>query len=260
MDENTVNGYLGRIGVDRPPALDEAALADLHRAHQMTIPFENLSIHLGEAISLTEDDLTRKLLTRRRGGFCYELNGTFALLLESLGASVTRVAARVYSDGWPGPPFDHLALLVQLPGEIRTWLADVGFGAHSTFPLRFDDRGEQADPGGVFQLADAEDTDVDVLQNGEPVYRLERRGRALADFTPSCWWQQTSPTSHFTQKPICSRLTERGRISITGRTVIRTEDGNRNEQPLDSDTALLAAYREHFGIRLDRVPALAQPG
>ncbi|HEV2374645.1 MAG TPA: arylamine N-acetyltransferase [Streptosporangiaceae bacterium] len=117
MDEQTVRAYLDRIGAERPQVLDEAALAGLHRAHLMTVPFENLSIHLGEPISLAGHDLISKIVTRRRGGFCYELNGAFALLLEALGADVVRVAARVYGgDGRLGPPFDHLALLVRLPG------------------------------------------------------------------------------------------------------------------------------------------------
>src|SRR5439155_2799294 len=132
----------------------------LHRAHLLAVPFENLSIHLGEPISLAPEDLFDKIVTRRRGGFCYELNGAFALLLEALGARVARLAARVYGDGRPGPPFDHLALAVYLDGG--PWLADVGFGRHTTYPLRFDERGEQDDPGGRFRLVDAPDGDLDV--------------------------------------------------------------------------------------------------
>src|SRR5262249_48688823 len=114
MDETTVAAYLDRIGATRPPVLDGAALGALHRAHLLTVPFENLSIHLAEPISLAEGDLADKIVTRRRGGFCYELNGTFALLLEALGANVVRAAARVYGDGRLGPPFDHLTLIVRL--------------------------------------------------------------------------------------------------------------------------------------------------
>ena len=87
LDEPAVTAYLDRIGLQRPAVLDEAALRALHRAHLMTVPFENLSIHLDEPISLTEGDLVSKIVTRRRGGFCYELNGAFALLLEALGAA-----------------------------------------------------------------------------------------------------------------------------------------------------------------------------
>jgi len=256
MDESTLTAYLDRIGAQRPGGLDEAALHVLHRAHLMTVPFENLSIHLNEPISLAEGDLVSKIVTRRRGGFCYELNGAFALLLEALGAHVVRVAARVYGDGRLGPPFDHLALIVRLRGGTGRWLADVGFGSHSTYPLRSDSRQEQDDPAGLFSLADSKAGDVDVLKDGQPQYRIERRERALADFIPTCWWQQTSPASHFTQSTICSRLAEDGRISLSGRTLIRTSGGSRTEQHLPTDEAVLGAYREHFGIILAQVPAV----
>jgi N-hydroxyarylamine O-acetyltransferase len=258
MDAPELAAYLHRIGAERPAVLDAAALGVLHRAHQSTVPFENLSIHLGEPISLDEAGLLGKIVTRRRGGFCYELNGAFALLLESLGAQVIRAAARVYDgEGRLGPPFDHLALVVRLPDGSGPWLADVGFGAHSSYPLRYDGRQPQDDPGGRFEVADAPGGDVDVTKDGAPQYRIEPRPRALADFAPTCWWQQTSPDSHFTRSTICSRLTGDGRISLSGRTLIRTSDGTRTEHELGTDAEVLAAYREHFGIALDRVPAVA---
>ncbi|MBO0806774.1 MAG: arylamine N-acetyltransferase, partial [Actinobacteria bacterium] len=74
------------------------------------------------------------------------------------------------------------------------------------------------------------------------------------EFVPTCWWQQTSPRSHFTRSVICSRLTWNGRVSISGRTLIRTGRGQRSEENLPDDQAVLAAYREHFGIGLTRVP------
>ena len=99
MDHETVVTYLNRVGVPASAVGDAAGLRALHRAHQQTVPFENLSIHLAEPISLDERDLIDKIVHRRRGGFCYELNGAFALLLEALGARVSRVAARVSISG-----------------------------------------------------------------------------------------------------------------------------------------------------------------
>src|SRR6185437_10707982 len=122
MDPGMVAAYLGRIDAAQPQALDAAALGGLHRSHQMTVPFENLSIHLSEPISLAGDDLLDKIVSRRRGGFCYELNGAFALLLQALGATVIRVAARVYGEGGRlSPPFDHMALIVTPPDGSGRW-------------------------------------------------------------------------------------------------------------------------------------------
>jgi N-hydroxyarylamine O-acetyltransferase len=249
-----VRDYLARIGVAQPAVLDAAALAELQLAHLLAVPFENLSIHLDEPISLEPGDLVAKIAGRRRGGFCYELNGALAMLLEALGAQVSRVAAKVYGENGLGPPFDHLALVVELADGTGPWLADVGFGTYSSYPLRFGDRDPQRDPAGEFLLADTPDGDVEVRKDGAPQYRIEPRIRTLADFAPTCWYQQTSPHSHFTQGSICSLLTADGRVSIAGRTLIRTSAGNRTEQQLNSDDEVLAAYRDNFGISLDRVP------
>jgi N-hydroxyarylamine O-acetyltransferase len=255
LDAGAISDYLDRIGAMRPAVLDGQALRELHQAHLLTVPFENLSIHLGEPISLAEDDLLDKIVRRRRGGFCYELNGAFALLLEGLGAPVQRLAARVYGADGPGPPFDHLALVVKLADGSGPWLADVGFGAHSSFPLRLGSSSVQHDPGGEFALIDAVHGDLEVRKDGAPQYLLERRPRSLAEFGPTCWWQQHHPDSHFRKNTICSLLTADGRISIAGRTLIQTSAAERRERELVSDAELLAAYMEHFRIRLDRVPA-----
>jgi len=172
LTKGMLAAYLARIGVPEPLVLDAEALRGLHRAHLMAVPFENLSIHLGDPISLNEADLIDKIVGRRRGGFCYELNGAFACLLERLGAVVRRVSARVYGDdGTPGPPFDHLALVVRLPDGTGPWLADVGFGSHSTYPLLADARSGQADPSGQFLLAGRPDGDIDVGKDGRPPAR-----------------------------------------------------------------------------------------
>ena len=185
MDQSTLTAYLGRIGVSQPQTVSAATLRDLHRAHQTAVPFENLSIHLSEPISLAERDLLDKIVTRRRGGFCYELNGAFALLLEALGAQVTRVAARTTDrEGQLGPPFDHLALIVRTADGAGPWLADVGFGGHSTYPLLFDRRDGQDDPGGRFVLADAPDGDVAVSKDGTLQYLLELREPRPGRFRP----------------------------------------------------------------------------
>ena len=217
------------------------------------MPFENLSIHLAEPISLDEPDLIDKIVRRRRGGFCYELNGAFALLLEALGAQVSRVGARVYGEAGLSPPLDHLALIVRPadgtgPGS-PTWASAVTATTRCCWGHGMTRRSCRR-----VRLADASDADIDVLKDGKPQYRIETRERSLADCVPTCWWQQTSPLSHFTQSTICSRLTPDGRVSISGRMLIQTRHGTRTEQQLDTDDALLAAYRDYFGIALSRVP------
>lgn len=258
MNGAGVVDYLDRIGATRPSAPDADALAELQLRHLLAVPFENLSIHLGETILLGEDELFDKIVDRRRGGFCYELNGLFASLLHALGYDVTLVAARVFGAAGLGPPFDHLALLVDADdGGARgeKWLVDVGFGRHAQRPLRLADRGEQPDVEGVFRVRETADGDIEVLMDDVPQYRAELRPRQLVDCEPTCWWHATSPRSHFARGPVCSLLTGTGRVTLTHRLLVETDGGVRRERTLVDDEEVLATYRDRFGITLDRLPA-----
>ncbi|MEU9223217.1 arylamine N-acetyltransferase [Streptomyces massasporeus] len=275
MNSAQVDAYLRRLGAEHPawPTVD--ALRELHLRHLRTVPFENLSIHLGEEIVLEEKRLLDKVVGARRGGFCYELNGSFGALLSALGYDVALLAARVYGDeGRLGIPYDHLALRVRTV-DGGDWLADVGFGAHSHLPLAFGDRGEQKDPGGTFRIVEAgpdaagvrgghgtvEAADLDVFRDGRAQYRLETRPRVLGDFVAGAWWHSTSSVSHFTRSLVCSRVTEEGgRITLSGRKLtVTAADGTREERELEADEEILGVYRERFGIELDKVPTLRNP-
>jgi N-hydroxyarylamine O-acetyltransferase len=251
------DAYLARIGVRRRAAANLETLRTLQARHLETVPFENLSVHLGEPIVLEAAALEDKIVRRARGGFCYELNGLFAILLRELGFPVTLLAASVYQDGDRlGPPFDHLALRVDLD---EPWLVDVGFGASSHQPLRLFAPGPQSDANGEFLLLDQPNGDVQVRQDGKPAYLLDTRARELADFVPTCWWQSTSPDSHFTRSLTCSLPTETGRITLSGDRLIETVDGRRIERVL-AEPEILDAYHTHFGIELERVPSLTAAG
>lgn len=252
--------YLERIGAARPPRADAAALRELQLRHLMTVPFENLSVHLGQDVVLEEEKLVDKIVTDRRGGFCYELNGAFAALLRELGFRVVPLQARVFGDGGSlGIPYDHIALRVETDDATGPWLADVGFGDHALHPLELEARTEQDDPSGTFRFREAPQGDLDLLRDGSQQFRLDPRPRVLADFQAGSWYHRTSPDSHFTRSLICSRCTEGGRVTLRGRTLITTERGERHETELQDGAEVLAAYRDHFGIELTHPPAVRPP-
>lgn len=248
----TPEAYLQRIGHHGPLAPTTETLRALHQAHLLAVPFENLDIHLGRPIALDEAAFFRKIVEERRGGFCYELNGLFAVLLRALGFDVTLLSARVARpDGNFGPEFDHLLLLVQ-----ERWLVDVGFGETFREPLRLDEPGEQAQPLGVYRLTrDGDDWTYwsrDPAQGWQAQHRFTLQPRRLTDFAEMCRYQQTSPQSHFTQKRICSLATPSGRVSVSGTRLILTENGQRQERELASEAEYEWALREYFGIDLNR--------
>lgn len=238
--------YLARLGFDeRPLVPTPELLARLHLAHLQTVPFENTSIHAGEVIELDPAWLHDKLVTRRRGGFCYELNGLFAELLGSLGFRVDLLAARVFGDdGALGIPFDHLCLRVD-----GVWLADVGFGDSFVRPLRLDETGVQTDGRRNFRIV-ADGPDASILEDdGKPAFRFEHVPYALADFASGCHHHQTSPDSPFTRRRVVSRLTPDGRVTLRDdRLIVTDAAGARTETPVADadDWRRLAAL--HFAL------------
>jgi N-hydroxyarylamine O-acetyltransferase len=247
-----LDAYFARIGYDGPSDPTLETLCGLHRAHLLSVPFENLDILLGRRIVLDENALFDKIVTQGRGGFCYEQNGLFAAVLRALGFDVTLMEARVSrGDGTFGIPFDHLALLVTFD---ERWLADVGFGDSFLEPLRFDDSGAQEQERGVFRVTHDGITGRYAWRKAGgwiDQYQFFLTPRELADFADGCHYHQTSPHTSFTQKRVCSLATPDGRITLSDLTLKITRDGQATETILPDDTAFRAALREHFGIVLD---------
>jgi len=248
--------YLTRIGYAGPlePTVD--TLRALHRAHLLAVLFENLDIHppFHCEITLELERLEEKIVEAQRGGFCYELNGLFAALLETLGFNVTLLSAGVRrAEGGFGPAFDHLLLRVDVDGE--AWLADVGFGDSFLEPIRLTDTMQHDVHGGTFRIDAEHEARGDGLilrrlihEDWEPQYRFRLAAYALEDFAEMCRFQQSSPDSVFTRSRVCSRFTPTGRVSLTDTRLIVTEGRVRAEYPVEGDDAFLAALADHFGI------------
>jgi N-hydroxyarylamine O-acetyltransferase len=246
VTQAAVSEYLHRLAYAGPRDPTLATLRKLHVAHLRAVPFENLSVRRGEAIHLEEAWLFDKVVNRRRGGFCYELNGLFALLLEALGFRAARLAGRV---GIDGIPFDHMALRVDLE---EPWLADVGFGDSFSLPLHLASRDVQdGGDGRSYRLEDVEDG-VLLAREGERgferqyVFTLEPW--PLAAFGEGCRYHCTSTRSTFTQRTIVSRATGSGRVTLSEQRLIVTEGGRRTETELAGNEAVARALEQRFGI------------
>jgi N-hydroxyarylamine O-acetyltransferase len=248
-----VPAYLERIGYHGPLDPTAETLRRLHLAHMLSVPFENLSIHSGERIQLDDEALFEKVVTRRRGGFCYELNGLFAALLRALGFDVAMLSAGVCgATGAYSPDFDHMALLVTLEDR---WLADVGFGDSFREPLRLDERGEQMDAGLAYRVEETGVARLILARREEggtwkAQYRFGLEPHVYADYADMCRYHQTSPQSHFTQNRICSLATPDGRVTLSGMKLITTRGGGKQERELADSGEYAEALREIFGIVL----------
>jgi N-hydroxyarylamine O-acetyltransferase len=263
------DAYLARLGLTGDLAPDIASLRRIHQAHLLHVPFENLDIHLGRPIRLEPDAVFDKIVTRRRGGFCYELNSLLGLLLEDLGYRVTLLDARaVRDDGSLSLDFDHLVLQVHCPNEpdasklARTgWLVDVGWGDGPSEPLRLDEPAEQRQGPRVWKISRQGDTLLLSEQYSADEwlkhYCFDLSPHSLVEFEPMCRYHQTSPASMFTHKRLCTLYTPDGRVTLTGTRLVTTRMGDgpreawqKEERELLDETEYNGILKQVFGVTI----------
>ena len=243
--------YLDRIGLtDLEPTPDLPTLKLLQRAHLLHVPFENLDIHWKRPIVLDTEKFFRKIITERRGGFCYELNGLFNELLKWIGFETRLVSARVFNGTEHGPEFDHAAIIVRIGGDEH--LADVGFGAFTAEPLRFIPGEKQGDVHGVFVIRKFNDEYLEVAKledgNWRSEYIFRDVSRQLPEFSEMCDFQQHSPDSHFRKGKLCSIMTADGRKTLTDDNFIVTTGPEKKETPVADESQFYSLLMSEFGI------------
>lgn len=249
-----VKKYLERINIHTNINPDLTTFYLLHRQHLYNVPFENLDIHSGRKIILNENLLVNKVVAGKRGGFCYELNGAFKELLSAAGFKVNYISAGVFNkEGYFSPDFDHMALIVKI--DSREYLADVGFGDSFIEPLKFQLEEVQNDIAGYFKISKAEEGYFILLRaedgdNFIPQYKFSLAPRRLEEYELMCEFNQSSPESSFTQKIICSRATDTGRISLSNLKLIVTENGEKKQTDI-TEGEFHSLLNKHFGIKLN---------
>jgi N-hydroxyarylamine O-acetyltransferase len=230
--------YLARIGLDAVPALDRQGLETLQRSHLTHVPFENLDVFHRRGVSTDPIRSTTKILDRGRGGWCFELNGSFASLLDGLGFLVTRLGATVVLDGPTSTPQpSHAAIRVELD---RPYLVDVGFGDSFIRPLPLDEDGPH--DGGTGQYDFVRNAGSVTLRFQEASgwadqYRFSGRSAAPGDFDPANRFLQTSPNTHFTRKPFATRLLDGGpdRVTLVHDRLKLRRSGAWSEEPVSPE-------------------------
>ena len=253
-----IDAYLSRIRYTGPREVSSATLHGLHLAHTHTVPFENLDIHLGRPLSLEAVDLFTKIVTRKRGGYCYEVNGAFALLLQALGFQMQGLLARVLYPALHGPallrPRAHRLALVTI--EDDAWIADVGFGQNSLrAPIRLTpDVVAQQGPE-IFRLRN-EAGQTFILQkllegHWQDLYAFTLEPFLPVDYLPLNYWNSTSPDSPFTQRKVCTMPTTTGRIvAVDMEFKIRTQETTHTIQA-QSPTEYVQLLREYFDLEIE---------
>jgi N-hydroxyarylamine O-acetyltransferase len=262
-----LDAYFARIAYAGPRAPTVEVLHGIVAHHITAIPFENLDVLLGRGISLAPEAVERKLVTERRGGYCFEQNSFLLRVLTAMGYRATPLSARVRI-GRPRdytPPRTHLFLRVEIDGD--AWLADVGVGGLSpTSALRFDTEAEQPTPheprrivredGRWFHQARLNDGWSDVCE-----FTMEEM--PPIDREVANWFTSTSPAARFSRELMVARAGKDGArytISNAEFTLRRGAEGVVDRRVITTPDELLSILAEYFGLVFPPETRFAVPG
>jgi N-hydroxyarylamine O-acetyltransferase len=246
-----LDAYLKRIAYDGPLRPNLATLAALHRAHLRAIPYENLDVQLGRRVTPDPAAAFDKIVNRKRGGWCYEMNGLFGWVLKQIGFQVTRSAGAVLRNERGAEAIgNHLVLKVELGGGMM--LADVGFGDGPLDPISVT-AGPFVSHGFGFSLT----------QEEGGWWRLRNhRGGGLASFdfnlasadetllAERCQWLQTAADSPFVQNAVLQRHIAGGIWQMRGRVLRKTMLTSQNDYLIGSAREYTGILADTFGLNL----------
>ncbi len=264
--------YLARIHLPARPTLDSYGLDALQRAHRLAIPFENLDIPLGRSIAIDSASVFAKLVTAKRGGYCFEQNRLFLDALHALGFEARPLLARVWLRATDIPPLTHTLNLVTIDG--KDWIADAGFGGSYGPPMPLTDGAEVEAPDGArFRLAtdprygwmltrDGDPATTDGRGAGEgwqPQISFTTHTVEQPDLTLSNHWTSTAPGTRFTTLKVVSIALPRGFASLTDRLYRRRAGDEHSEAEITDPRVYRLRLSMMFGIDLsaEEVAALS---
>lgn len=257
----SADAYLERVGLPAAPPSTADGLEAVHRAQAYSIPFENFDILLGRGISLEPADVFAKLVGRKRGGYCFELNGLLRMALTAFGFTLRPLLARVHVSGTPTSR-SHLLLLVTLDG--REWLADVGFGGPGLrAPIPFELNAVNTQDGQTFRLVERQPFGV-MLQtrveaDWQDLYSFDLGHVVPADIACGNHFTATHPSSFFTFTRVAALPTPEGRIALADTSLKIVTRGVGRTLALTDDERYLDALEQHFGIVLDAPYSALRP-
>ena len=252
-DVFSLDSYFERINYKGGAEVSEGTLRDVHIAHTLNVPFENLDVFYRRPILLDGASLYKKIVMERRGGYCFEMNGIFSLVLQEMGFKVTNLLAKVSVNGVHYTTKTHQAILVEAGGN--RWLADVGFGNDGMIaPLILELNTEQQQFAHTYRLVTDSKLGYVLQKKNEegyyPLYAFTLDECSPEDFLMSNHFTSTFPESFFLTMRMCTMPTKDGRITLTDSRFKVVEKNDVSELPIADDDEFHAVLKEHFSLDL----------
>ncbi|NYF24758.1 arylamine N-acetyltransferase [Sporosarcina sp. JAI121] len=245
-----INDYLARFYGLPYKKVSLSNLTALQQLHMQHVPFENLDVIRRVPIYLNLPNFYEKIVSRKRGGYCYELNGLFKWLLTELGYDAHLIAATVQRPTGEWAKADtHAAIHVLLE---EPYLVDVGFGDSTCLPIPMNGE-ERTDISGTYRVNRQNnhtfELERDEDSGSRTLYRFGLTPKSLTDFHEGCVFNQVAKDSTFTHSDIVTRATPLGRVTLNNETITLTENNIRTKTVL-SEEEKICTLSDTFGIRL----------
>lgn len=242
--------YLQRIGFAGKPAADLASITEMMRRQLFTVPFENLDVQAGKIVSLVPEEIVEKIIDRQRGGYCYEVNGLFAMALAALGIPYQFAAARPMF--YPSRrPKTHMVVIAHI--DDQAWLCDLGFGSYGIRqPMRMDilDTPVLQDFD-QFKLSKINEREylMQALVEGEWAnqYSFDLSFQEWIDFMPANYMNSTHPDAIFVRKLLVVLHQAEGRTILFGQS-LKTVTATGVEQRKIEQKDIPDVLNEVFGL------------
>ncbi|XP_040185524.1 arylamine N-acetyltransferase, pineal gland isozyme NAT-10-like [Rana temporaria] len=276
MDIEKYFSRLGYKGSCKPA--NKETLCEIMYHHLMAIPFENLSVHCGEPISLDIESTFQKLVMKQRGGWCSEQNHLLFWALKTIGYDVVMLAAHVYQPHLDkyNPIPTHLLLKVTI--DSKTYIADTGYGSslQPWQPLELTSGVDQLQTPGIFRLTESKgmwfldkirrtqmvpdgsfsETELLDKSSYRKIHYFTLQEKTIDCFLESCKFHQTSPQSAFFNKSVVSLQFSHGVRTLVGWTYTETKynygkDVDLVELKTLQNDEVEKVLKEKFGIVLE---------
>jgi len=255
--------YLHRLGYDVAPPATLETLRELQLRHTSTFAFESLSTLLRVPVPIDLPSVEQKVLHDGRGGYCYELNQMYLVLLQHLGYQARGITGRVVMGGPEDAPTARTHRLVLLTLDGVRYVSDVGFGGMvPTAPLLLDTEDEQATPHEPYRITEREGSytlRAKVAGEWRAMYIFDLQQQSDVDYEVGNWYVSTHPDSPFVGQLKVARTGPglRRTLSNGSYAIHRMGAESERREVTDADE-LIGLLQREFGIRVPQDPRLRQ--
>lgn len=253
MNAKQIKKYLERIGITEDAQISEEWLQKMIFQNLTHVPFENLdTIEKGIAPSLEDEDIYRKVVEERRGGWCFELNKVFMRLLQSIGYEAYPVAVRII---WMRPALTaptHRATIVTMGDQF--YYVDIGYGGPGPKGLVVLKEGVQVIGGVKFNVVNLHGNVWQIEREYEdvfsPMLHFELKEIPEIDFNLPNFYCAKNENVIFSGRIVCNLMTEDGNIGFNDKVLTIKKGDEVTTTEYQTKDEILSVLKQYFGLEL----------